>query len=107
MTNPDVLVLLDTLPNTKSTKIYLQVVKSIVDSFLNKQLKPLSRIEEAWFALLFTRYWRQWIVSSEGYSLEQNFISLNSYVCIELNAHALILLLMILRKSSVEQCYCQ
>jgi len=106
MTNPDVLILLDTLPNAKGNKIYLQVVKSIVDSFLDKQLKPLSCIEEAWFALFFTRYWRQWIVSSEGYNLEQNFISLNSHVCIELNAHALILLLMILRKSSVEQCYC-
>jgi len=36
MTNPDVLVLLDTPPNAKGTKIYLLVVKSIVDSFLDK-----------------------------------------------------------------------
>lgn len=104
--SPNVLGLLDTLPNAKGTKLYLQVVKSIVDSFLDKQLEPLSRIEEAWFALFFTRYWRQWVLSSAGYNLENNFISLNSYVCIELNAHALILLLMILRNSSAEQCYC-
>ena len=106
ITSPNVIALLDTLPNAKGTKFYLQVVKSIVDSFLDKHLEPLSRIEEAWFALFFTRYWRQWVISSESYNLEQNFISLNSYVCIELNAHALILLLMILRSnSSAEECY--
>ena len=69
-------------------------------------MEPLSCIEEAWFALFFTRYWRQWVISSESHNLEQNFISLNSYVCIELNAHVLILLLMILRSnSSAEECY--
>jgi len=103
ITSPNVLALLDNLPNSKGTKCYLQV---IVNSFLDKQLEPLNRIEDAWFALFFMRYWRQWVVSSEGYNLEQNFISLNSYVCIELNAHALIILLMILRNSSAEHCYC-
>ena len=106
ITSPNVLALLDTLPNGKGTKLYLQVVRSIVDSYLDKHLVPLRCIEEAWFAVFFTRYWRQWIVSSEGYNLEYNFISLNSYVYIEINAHALILLLMILRNSSAEQCYC-
>jgi len=97
------LALLDSLLISKGTKCYLQVVKSIVDSFLDRQLEPLNRIEDVWFALFFTHYWRQWVVSSEGYNVEQNFISLNSYV---LNAHALIILLMILRNSSAEHCYC-
>ena len=99
--NTNVLALLDHFPDAKGTKCYLQLIKSVVDSYLNKQLDPLSRIKEAWFAVFFTRYWRQWIVSSKRYTLQYNFITLNSYICIELNAHALILLLMIMREKSI------
>jgi len=96
----NVLGLLDSFPDAKGTKCYLQMVKSIVDSYLDKQLSPLHRVEEAWFAVFFARYWRQWIVSCKKYKLETNYITLNSYICIELNAHALILLLMLLRDKS-------
>ena len=97
----NVLALLDSFPDSKGTRCYVQMMKSIVNSYLDKQLSPLRRIEEAWFALFsFARYWRQWIVCCKKYSLETNYISLNSYICIELNAHALILLLMLLRDKS-------
>ena len=43
------------------------------------------------------RYWRQWLLCHKQYTLEKNFITLNSYICIELNAHALITSLLVLR----------
>jgi len=92
-----VLGLLDSFPDSKGINCYLQMVNSIVDSYLDKQSSPLHCIEEAWFALLFVRYW---IISCKKYKLETNYISLNSYICIELNAHLLILLLMLLRNKS-------
>ena len=55
-------------------------------------MAPLQRIEEAWLALFFFRYWRRWILSQKEYNIEKNFISNNSYICIELNAHALVIL---------------
>ena len=87
--SPNVLSLLDSFPDSQGTRCYLQMMKSIVESYLDRHLYPLRRIE-AWFALFFARYWRQWIVCCKKYKLEHNFISLNSYICIELNAHALI-----------------
>ena len=81
------LALLDSFPDSKGTRCYVQMMKSIVNSYLDKQLSLLRRIEEAWFALFFARYRRQWIVCYKKYSLETNYISLNSYICIELNAH--------------------
>ena len=96
----NLLVLLDSFPDSKGTRCYVQMMKSIVNSYLDKQLGPLRRIEEAWFALFFARYCRQWIVCCKKYSLETNYTSLNSCICIELNAHALILLLMLLRDQS-------
>ena len=47
ITNPNVLASLDTLPDSKDTKCFLQVVKSVVNSFLDKQLQPLKRIKDA------------------------------------------------------------
>ena len=43
------------------------------------------------------RYWRQWLLCHKQYTLEKNFITLNSYICIELNTHALITSLLVLR----------
>ena len=39
ITSTNVLALLDTLPDSKGTKFYLQVIKSIVDSFIDKHLE--------------------------------------------------------------------
>ena len=47
------------------------------------------------------RYWRQWIMLSPDYTLGDNSITLNAYMCIELNAHSMIIFLLILRKLSI------
>ena len=96
ITSENVMNLLDEFPDAKGTKAYLQVTKSIISSYLNKDMDPICRIKEAWFALFFVRYWRQWLLCHSNYTLEKNFISLNSYICIELNAHALVILLLVL-----------
>ena len=97
ITDNKVLNLLSEFADAKGTKYYLNATKSIMESYMNKTLTPLQRIEKAWYALFFFRYWRQWVLSQKEYSTDSNFISNNSYVCIELNAHALIALLIILR----------
>lgn len=51
ITSENVMNLLDEFPDAKGTKAYLQVMKSIIGSYLNKDLDPISRIKEAWFSL--------------------------------------------------------
>ena len=109
LTSANVISLLDEFPDTLGTKYYLLVIKNIVNSFLKKDLSPLQRIQDAWFALIFVRYWRQWILNNQQYTLENNFITTNAYICIELNAHALIIFLLALQNSELEcaahKCY--
>ena len=50
LTSINVISLLDEFPDTLGTKYYLLVIKNIVNSFLNKDLSPLQRIQDAWFA---------------------------------------------------------
>ena len=106
LTSDSVMTLLSQIPDAKGTRAYLTVVKHVMDSFLDKGLDPLSRIEKIWYAVFFVRYWRWWLTHHPNYTLGSNFITQNAYVCIELNAHALIVFLMKLRDSNCDESFC-
>lgn len=69
----------------------------IASSYLDKSLTPLERVYRIWFATFSFRIWRYWMCCDETYSLGVNFITLNAYLCCEINAHGLILLIEKLR----------
>ena len=100
MTSSSALNMLKEIPDALCTYYYLEVLRCIVDSYLDKQLSPLVRVEKIWYGVFFLRYWREYISSNKQYTLGNNFLSQNSYMCVELNAHALIIFLMILRDSN-------
>lgn len=97
ITNSSSLELLKKIPDAVGTYYYLDVLRCVVDSYLDKQLSPMQRIEKIWYAVFFLRFWRDYITANKKYTLENNFVSQNAYMCVELNAHALILLLIVLR----------
>ena len=97
ITSSSVMAQISQIPDAKGTHVYLKALKAVLDCYLNKQLSPLDRISNIWYAVFFFRYWRQWLLSVPSYSLGNNFITRNSYLCIELNAHALILFMRTLR----------
>ena len=68
-------------------------------AFLDKTLSPLDRIGRIWTVVFCLRYWRLWLTSDKVYTLAKNFISPNAYLCIELNAHSLVLFI---RKCRIE-----
>ena len=82
--------LLQQIPGFLGTKCYAEIVKNVVDSYLDKSLDTVSRLEKIWYATFFVRYWRKWILVNPMCTIKANFISHNCYMCIELNAHALI-----------------
>ena len=97
ITHDSVLSLLTQLPDAKGTYQYLYILKSFMDAFLNKTLSPLERIKKVWYAIFFLRYWHRWFHLQKGYVIKDNFITSNAYTGIELNGHAIILFLIILR----------
>lgn len=64
-----------------------------MDSFLDQQMHPLERIKDLWYVVFFVRYWQKWLILNKSFNLQDNFITSNAYMCIELNAHALIVFL--------------
>ena len=58
-------------------------------SVLDCDLLVGERLYSLWYSLFFLRLWRASLLANEVYSTEHNFVTLNSYVCIEINAHGL------------------
>ena len=95
--NQSTIQLLKQITDALGTMYYLQVLKTTVDSYLDRKLHPLEGISKIWFAVFFFWYWKHYITKSSAYKIENNFITHNAYVSTELNAHAIVLFLVILR----------
>lgn len=87
------------VPHCNATVAYLKLCKQITSSFIEENLNPIERIYRIWNSLYFLRCWRQSIQKSKHQTLTENFISSNAYMCIEINAHALVQLTVKLRSS--------
>lgn len=88
------------IADSNATVMYLVLCKQTTSSFLDVNLKPLERVYRIWHAVYFFRCWRKWIKSPHNnFSLDKNFLSNNAYTCVEINAHALIHLIVSLRTS--------
>ena len=77
------------IPGACATKCFIAIVQNVVDSYLDKSLDVICRIEKIGYAT-FLRYWRKWIYLHSLYTLKTNFITQNCCMCVELNGHALI-----------------
>lgn len=79
------------LDGSQGTIKFLEIMRNINKSFMDEDLTPLQRIYMVWYSLFIIRLWREFVNSKKNLSLKNNFLSLNCYTCIELNAHGLLL----------------
>lgn len=68
---------------------YLKLIHFVLYSFLDADLAVEKRIYSIWYCVFFLRVWRAWLLKHEKYSTDDNFITLKTYICIEINAHGL------------------
>lgn len=87
--------------DSEATVTYIKLMQKIASSFQEIDICPIDRVSRIWYAAYFMRIWRQWI-KENGYSLTENFISLNAYACLEVNAHSLIQVIRKFRDDGVD-----
>ena len=97
--------LLTKIPDALATKCYIDLINAAVNSFLDKSYPPEKRLHEIWYALFFLRYWRQWLMQHSTFTLKDNFITRNCYVCIEINAHSLLSYVIVIRNLNLHHCF--
>lgn len=78
------------VPGSNATVLYLSLVRHIINAFLDKDIAVVDRVYSIWFSVFILRMWKYWLQKHLKYNIKNNFISMNAYVCIELNAHELI-----------------
>lgn len=86
------------VPESEGTVAFLEMLRDIIDAYRSECLKPLERVYKIWYSVFILRIWREYVSSKKGLVLEKNFITLNCYSCVELNAHSLLLILIHLKK---------
>lgn len=98
MCDTKVTELLDrSVERSAGTSLYLKMMRSIMSSYMDPNMTPLQRIRSIWFPVFMFRIWRRYIENNKKYTLKDNFLSMNCYVCIELNAHSMIQLMVHLK----------
>lgn len=91
--------------NSIGTIKFLEIMRDIVNAYRSINLKPLERIHKMWHALFLIRIWREYIVTSESFTLKKNFLTTNCYSCIELNAHTIILCMLYLKAEKLDHLF--
>lgn len=82
----------------EATSLYLEMMRNIMNAFMDTKLTPIERIRAIWYPVFIMRIWRQFIENSWQLTLKDKFMTTNCYCCIELNAHALIFLIIHLKE---------
>ena len=104
--DPQVSLLLETeIPDSSGTCFYLTLMRCLTSSYLDKTLDPLQRVYNLCFAVFSLRYWRFWLSCDDAYPLAKHFITLNAYLCAEINAHACIMLITTLREDGTPELF--
>lgn len=102
-----VIDLLTNVRGSDGTILYLRVLNCILRSFLDLRLTPLERIRKIWFATFILRIWKTFLLESNMKYKEYSnlFISQNCYVCVEINAHSIVLLMLYLRERKLDHLF--
>lgn len=85
-------------PGTNGTIVFISLMDAVHKSYENDTLTPFERIEEIWFATFFIRVWHNWIKGHNKLRLDENFITDNTELGVEINAHSLINYLLFCRE---------
>lgn len=87
--NEHIQELLAEVPGSSGTVMYVKIMRYVISSFTDETITTSDRVYRMWYAVFVLRLWREWIYSNINYSAD-NFITYNAYMCVELNAHALL-----------------
>lgn len=93
-------LLLDHVQGSAGTVKYLEIIQNFHDSYMNTTLSPLERVSKLWYSTFLARIWRQFVLKKPNKTLRDNFITSNTFSCMEHNAHAMVLIILFLRASN-------
>ncbi|CAF3986089.1 unnamed protein product [Rotaria sp. Silwood2] len=108
-----VLIMLSFNEQYKATYNYLLLLNLLIMAYTNRQVSLLTRIYYAWIVLFFVRLWRLWLyltkrkrkstTKNKTSSDQYFFITSNALLSIEINAHCLIYIYLLIEQKFVPE----
>lgn len=101
-------------PDEYATQQFLTVMRFVIIAYIDVETEPLERIHKAWRTVFFLRSWKEAVVADkftckrdyyDKSTLEKSYVTRNVQVCIEINAHHLLLMLMRCRDMGIPECF--
>lgn len=92
------------VPNSDGTVMYLKLLRNFIDSFMDTELLPIERVRKLWYSIFVIRIWRMYL-RNESLSVTDCSLTLYCYVCLELNAHSMVKILLFLRSQNVPELF--
>lgn len=99
----DVVELLENhVKNCEGTVFYIKLINKCMRSYLDNTLHVLDRIHNIWFVVFSLRIWRKHIVQKKSMSLDRNFLTAYGNAGVEINEHALIMIIVYLKENKLD-----
>lgn len=116
ISSDDVQSVLEEIPDSQAMRLYLKLIRSVIIAYIDKATNINDRLYHAWFSVFLCRIWRAWLLVQAKYdfdeifagclnnytpsqnrkiSIKQFFITDTSFQSIEINAHQLTYLILL------------
>lgn len=94
----------ENVAGSEALVVYLQIMMWIKQSYIEAETTASNRLYLSWKIVFVCRIWREFILSSKNRSLK-DFISANTYNCVEINAHSMLVFLIDCREKNREEIF--
>lgn len=84
--------------DSEATVQYISLIRDFLQPFTDPTMDNSQRIYVYWRALFFLRIWRAWIL--KNHDINENFLTNETYACLEINGHSLVNLVINLHKEN-------
>ena len=84
-------------PSVKGTLFYLKMVWHYVEIFCSGTASPSQRIRYAGLVVHFLAIWKNYIIETQGLSLQKNFLSRETFLNVTLSCHSAVMLICYMR----------
>lgn len=98
----------DNIENSAGTVMYLKLLRNIVTPYLDFTLSPKERVYRQFHAVFILRTWKEFLARDKTRKAKEKalmFITEYTYICIEINAHSMVSLILDLRANGLERLF--
>ncbi|CAF3965319.1 unnamed protein product, partial [Rotaria sp. Silwood1] len=74
ISSDDVQLALEVIPDSQAMRLYLKLIRSIITAYIDKATSINNRLYHAWFSVFLCRMWWAWLLVKAKYDFDETFV---------------------------------